>query len=191
MLPAAQCLEHLNLRDCRVSDRACALLAAYAPSLQWLRWGAPLASARALASPVSLWEPLLPPARSFAWLFRSIAWLFVCACHRASRSGLPALPWLVCCLMLSTPPRPPPCPCSLEHCPRVSKQGLACLAAGLPLLRELHLVGTAVPSEAAAQLRATPRGRRLRISTFKHCWWVPPAPLDGEGGQPVAGAGPQ
>lgn len=36
LLPAARSLEHLNLRDCSVSDHACYLLAAASPNLRWL-----------------------------------------------------------------------------------------------------------------------------------------------------------
>lgn len=36
LLPAAHSLEHLDMRDCRVSDRACALLAAASPRLRWI-----------------------------------------------------------------------------------------------------------------------------------------------------------
>jgi len=37
LLPAFSNLDHLNLSDCAVSDHACALLAAHAPRLRWLR----------------------------------------------------------------------------------------------------------------------------------------------------------
>jgi hypothetical protein len=57
----------------------------------------------------------------------------------------------------------------------VSARGLQHLAAGLPLLEELHLAGSGVPPEAVAALRASPRGRRLKVATRKHCWWLPPA----------------
>ncbi|KAI3430362.1 hypothetical protein D9Q98_004957 [Chlorella vulgaris] len=102
-------------------------------------------------------ERLLPAAKSLEHLDLSDCRVSDSACHLLA-SNAPNLQWL-----------------SLEHCPRVSRQGLLCLAAGLPLLRELHLAGSGVPPEAAAQLRASQRSGRLRIATAKHCWWVPPA----------------
>lgn len=67
---------------------------------------------------------------------------------------------------------PPPPPRSLEHCCGVSNRGLLALAAGLPRLGELRLCGSGVGEGAVAQLRRTPRGRRLRIGLYKHCWWM-------------------
>lgn len=61
---------------------------------------------------------------------------------------------------------------SLEHCSGVSSRGLLHLAAGLPHLSELRLCGSGVSEAAVAQLRRTPRGRRLRIGLYKHCWWL-------------------
>ena len=75
--------------------------------------------------------------------------------------------------------RPPTAPCSLEHCPRVSGEGLRRLAAGLPLLSELRLFGSGVKPEEAGQLQRTPRGRRLRIGLHKTCWWMGRAPSSG------------
>ena len=68
---------------------------------------------------------------------------------------------------------PPPPPCSLEHCADVSNRGLLHLSAGLPLLGELRLCGSGVSEAAVAQLRRTPRGRRVHIELYKACWWLP------------------
>lgn len=62
---------------------------------------------------------------------------------------------------------------SLEHCCDVSSHGLLHLSAGLPLLRELFLCGSGVSEGAVAQLRRTPRGKRVQIELFKACWWLP------------------
>ena len=85
---------------------------------------------------------------------------------------------LVCSFL--PPPHPTaPRPCSLEHCPRVSSQGLRRLAASLPLLSELRLFGSGVKPEEAGQLQRTPCGRRLRIGLHKTCWWMGRAPSSG------------
>jgi len=62
---------------------------------------------------------------------------------------------------------------SLEHCCDVSSRGLLHLSAGLPLLRQLHLCGSGVSEGAVAQLRRTPRGKRVQIELYKACWWLP------------------
>lgn len=55
----------------------------------------------------------------------------------------------------------------------MSSHGLLHLSAGLPLLRELFLCGSGVSEGAVAQLRRTPRGKRVQIELFKACWWLP------------------
>ena len=99
LLPQLSAVRVLNLSDCHVGDRACALLASHAPQLEWL---------------------------------------------------------------------------GLEHCPRVTDTGLRSLAGALPLLCTLRLCGSGVTAAAAARLQQRPRGRRLRISLRKGCWWMPP-----------------
>lgn len=64
---------------------------------------------------------------------------------------------------------------SLEHCADVSNRGLLHLASGsLHHLSELRLCGSGVSEGAVAQLRRTPRGRRLRVGLHKLCWWMAP-----------------
>lgn len=76
--------------------------------------------------------------------------------------------------MLPLPGLPPlPSPPSLEHCCDVSNRGLLHLSAGLPLLSQLHLCGSGVSESAVAQLRRTPRGKRVQIELYKACWWLP------------------
>ncbi len=91
----------------------------------------------------------------------------------ASQSARPALLLLECAFpTVASPPAPSHLP-SLEHCCDVSSRGLLHLSAGLPLLRQLHLCGSGVSEGAVAQLRRTPRGKRVQIELYKACWWLP------------------
>lgn len=85
--------------------------------------------------------------------------------------------WQHACPALTSPDALPflVSPRSLEHCHKVSNQGLLHLAGGLPHLTELLLCGSGVSEAAVAQLRRTPRGRCLKMGLNKQCFWLPTA----------------